>query len=63
MNKLNSDFVMSVHFLVISDGIFGYTVLPLFGHLKLSYRQIGEKNIQWERKTKLTVILKSMIVS
>ena len=50
MNKLNSDFVMSVHFLVISDGIFGYTVLPLFRQLKLSYRQIGEKTYNGREK-------------
>ena len=50
MNKLNSDFVMSVHFLVISDGIFGYTVLPLFRKLKWSYRKIGEKHTTGEKK-------------
>ena len=54
---------MGVHFSVILDGIFGYTVLPLFGQLKLSYRKMGEKHTMGEKKTKLKVILKSMIVS
>ena len=41
---------MGVHFPVISDGIFGYTVLPLFGQLKLSYRQIGGKTYNGKEK-------------
>ena len=47
---------------MILDGIFGYTVLPLFGQLKLSYRQIRGKHTIGERKTILMVILKNMIV-
>ena len=41
---------MGVHFLVILDGIFGYTILPLFGQLKLSYRQIGGKTYNGREK-------------
>ena len=41
---------MGVHFPVISDDIFGYTVLLLFGQLKLSYKKIGEKHTIVEKK-------------